>query len=101
MSVHPKIPEDGNPSIDRQNHLALPHRREAGRRWDGCGLQGEDAFLGRFVALKFLPEDVAQDPQGLNDPSSMEYLPHYIFGVKPSLSSAASADGRSMVKQLT
>src|SRR3984893_10438284 len=26
--------------IDRSNHLALPHRREAGRRRDGCGLQG-------------------------------------------------------------
>src|SRR5262249_28934657 len=23
---------------DRPDHLALPHRREAGRRWDGCGL---------------------------------------------------------------
>ena len=24
---------------DRPDHLALPHRREAGRRRDGCGLQ--------------------------------------------------------------
>jgi hypothetical protein len=23
---------------DRPDHLALPHRREAGRWWDGCGL---------------------------------------------------------------
>ncbi len=26
--------------IDRPDHLALPHRREARRRRDGCGLQG-------------------------------------------------------------
>ena len=49
--------------IHRPNHLALPHHREAGRRRDGCRLQAEDTDLGRFVALKFLPDDLAQDPQ--------------------------------------
>ena len=35
-----KRPEDHVSSNDRPNHLALPHRRETRRRWDGCGLQG-------------------------------------------------------------
>ena len=58
---------NGGPGLAHwQNHLSLPHRRETRRRRYGRGVQSQDVKLGRFVALKFLPDDVAKNPQALS-----------------------------------
>jgi hypothetical protein len=55
---------------DWADHLALPHPREAGRWRDGRGLQGRGHHARRFVALKFLPDEVSKDP--FNQPACWE-----------------------------
>ena len=50
---------------DREEGLPLSHSECVGGRWDGSRVLAEDLKLGRRVALKFLPEELGNDPSVL------------------------------------
>jgi serine/threonine protein kinase len=43
----------------------LPDHGKTGHRWNGCRLRGRGLRLRRKVALKFLPEELAGDPDSV------------------------------------
>jgi hypothetical protein len=54
---------------DWPKQLSLPHPRETRRWWNGRNYKTKGAKLYRFVALKFLPDEVANDPRSLPFPA--------------------------------
>jgi len=61
------IPANGHTHATRgANDFPLPCPQQDRWRGHGRGVRGEDLKLGRHVALKFLPDELAHDAQALS-----------------------------------